>query len=139
MGFSDNLENDLKNLESASERDPAEAARRQADREAARIAGLAAQPHAQQLRQSPFTAELLDQATVAGHRRRIPVRILWMGQSLRLHARDHILELRPTPDGVEARFLRGVQELAIFPVDFASNPGELAGRWLGLVSETTGC
>ena len=56
MSFADNLENDLKNLESAEERDPAALVQKHAVREAERRAGLAAQPHAQQLRNSPFTA-----------------------------------------------------------------------------------
>jgi hypothetical protein len=136
MGFAENLESDLKNLESAAERDP-EAQLRQADaREAARAQALAIQPHAQQLKSSKFTAELLNQASLLGRSQRLAVRILWMGQTLRLQARDHTLELRPTPAGVEGRFLRGAAELERFPVNFSSSPEELARRWLSVVSGT---
>ena len=136
MGFAENLENDLKNLESAEERDPAALERRQAAREQERVAGLAAQPHAQRLRSSPFTAELLNQVSLLGRSQRTPVRITWLGQVLKLQALDHALELRPTPAGVEGRFLRGSTELESFPVDFSGGAEGLARRWLGVVAGT---
>ena len=136
MGFAENLESDLKNLESAEERDP-EAQLRQADsREAARAAALAIQPHAQQLKHSKFTADLLNQASLLGRSQRLAVRILWMGQTLRLQARDHTFELRPTPTGVEGRFLRGTAEIERFPVNFSGAPQDLAQRWLNVVAAT---
>jgi hypothetical protein len=136
MGFAENLENDLKNLESASERDPAALARQQAGREAERAAALAAQPHARQLRNSAFTAELLNQAAVQGRLQRVAVRIVWLGQVLKLLAKDHSFELRPTGHGVEGRFLRGPEELETFAVDLAGSAVELARRWLAVVAGT---
>lgn len=130
MGFLDNLENDLKSLEGNVERDPAAAARQQAVRESARAAALAAAPHAEQLRNSKFTAELLNQAVMLGRVRRMAVRMLWMGSTLRLEAREHFLELRPTAEGVRAHFLNGGVEKESLPVDFSGRPEDLARRWL---------
>jgi len=136
VGFAENLENDLKNLESAQERDPAARLRQAEARQAERAAALAAQPHAQQLRNSPFTADLLNQVSLAGRSRRVPVRITWLGQTLKLQARDHLFELRPTPAGVEGRFLRGPAEVEKFTVDFSGSPEALAQRWLTVVTDT---
>ena len=130
MAFSDNLENDLKSLEKAEEWDPAALARQQAAREAARAEALAIQPHAQELRNSKFTTELLNQATLQGRALRLLVRITWLGQNLRLQARDHVLELVPTPRGVTARFLRGEAEIETYPVDFSASAEDLARRWI---------
>lgn len=134
MGFLDNLENSLKNLDSAAERDPAEAARQRAAKEAARAAALAAAPHAAQLRTSAFTAELLNQASLLGRSRRLNVRVLWLGSNLRLQAGDHILELRPGSDGVRARFLSGAKEVESCPVDFSARAEELARRWIDSIA-----
>lgn len=134
MGFLDNLENDLKNAEAAAERDPAQIERHQAAREAERAAALAAAPHAQQLRTSKFTADLLNHAAVLGRSRRLHVRVAWSGSTLRLQAGDHILELQPTPAGVSARFLRAGAETESFPVDFSSSAEALARRWLNSIT-----
>lgn len=134
MGFLDSLEGDLKNLESAAERDPAEAARRRAARDAERAAARASASHAEQLRTSKFTAELLNQAVLLGRSRRLMIRVTWMGSSLRLEAREHRLELRPTANNVEAHFLRGSTETECHAVDFSLNPEDLAKRWLDSVS-----
>ncbi len=130
MGFLDNLENDLKAMERAAERDPATAARQHAAREAERAAALAAAPHAAQLRNSKFTAELLNHAVMLGRARRLAVRMLWMGCALRLQAQEHSLELRPTAEGVQAHFLKGGAEKESFLVDFSGSPEVLARRWL---------
>ncbi len=133
MGFLDNLENDLKAMERSAERDPATAARQQAAREAERAAALAAAPHAAQLRDSKFTAELLNHAVMLGRARRLAVRMLWVGSTLRLQAREHSLELRPTAEGVRAHFLKGGAEKESVPVDFSRSPEELARQWFDAV------
>jgi len=130
MGFLDSLEGDLKNLEAAAERDPAEAARRQAARDAERAAARASASHAEQLRTSKFTADLLNQAVLLGRARRLIVRVSWIGSALRLEARDHRLELRPTATNVEAHFLNGTAEARSQAVDFSSRPEDLARLWL---------
>ena len=67
MSFSDSLENDLKNLESRDERDPAEAGRAQLERNSQRANALASAPHAEKLKSGKFTAGLLSSATRIGH------------------------------------------------------------------------
>src|SRR5260370_16423763 len=107
MSFSDNLENNLKNLESHDERDAAGGAKSQQRRQAHRANVLASAPNAEKLRNSKFTAGLLTHVTRIGHGLRTKVNIIWLGSTLRLQAREHRLEFRPTPDGCMAPFLTG--------------------------------
>lgn len=127
MGFLDNLENSLKSLESREERDPNEQKRRDADR----ARELAAAPWAEQLRNSSFTQQLYQEATVMGHRLRTKIYMSWLGDSLRLQARDRQFELRPTPEGVVAVFFEPDGSSTVETVDLNSSPGALLGRWLG--------
>ena len=127
MSFLDNLENNLKNLES---RDEAPQGANLRERDARRRQALAAAPHAERLKASPYTAELLKQATRAGHQARTKVHLAWLGTTLRLEARERRLELRPTPDGIVAVFLEGGREVRTQPVDLDSNPEVLVREWL---------
>lgn len=130
MGFLDNLENDLKSLESAEQkRDEAE--RRDRGRDAARARALAEAPWAEELKKGPFTAELLKQAARAGFSLRTKVNIAWIGTTLRLEARERRLELRPTPDGILAAYLEGGREARVEPLDLSGDPAELVRAWLG--------
>ena len=104
MSFSDNLENNLKNLESHDELDAAGGARSQQRRQAHRATVLATAPQAEKLRNGKFTAGLLTHVTRIGHGLRTKVNIIWLGNTLRLQAREHRLELHATPDGVMAHF-----------------------------------
>jgi len=133
MSFSDNLENDLKNLETRDERDSVEAARNQKLRLSARAGALAAAPHADKLKSGKFTAGLLSSATRIGHGLRTKVNIFWLGTTLRLQAREHKLELRPTPDGVVAYFFVGEKEVREEKVDLSGDPEKLAKLWLDTV------
>jgi hypothetical protein len=126
MGFLDNLENNLKSLERQDERDTSAHERREAERADA----LAAAPWAEKLKASPYTSELMNKAAEAGHRIRTKVYMTWMGTTLRLEARGQKLELRPTPEGIRAVFLRGLDELKSQPVDLSGDPGELVREWL---------
>ena len=129
MSFLDNLENNLKNLESSEE--GKDAAERQArSREQQRAAAQAVAPWAEQLKSSPFTAELLRQASRIGFTKRVKVHIAWLGSTLRLEARERRLELRPTPDGIVAVYLEGQQEKRVQPIDLAGSAGDLVGAWL---------
>lgn len=127
MGFLDNLEDNLKSMESRDERDPRENARR---REAERASSAAVQPWADQLKASPFTQALLEHATLAGHQQRAKVYIAWIGKNLRLDLREHRLELRPTPEGITAVYAVGGEERRTEPVDLNSDPAALVARWL---------
>lgn len=56
--------------------------------------------------------------------------MLWAGTTLRLEARDRRLELRPTPEGVQAVFVESGEDRESFPLDLESDPEKLAKRWL---------
>src|ERR1700689_977056 len=126
MSFLDNLEDNLKALESRDEGGLDESRRRDRDRELA----IAAAPWAERLKREPFAPALMQQATVAGRQRRIKVNLMWIGTTLRLEARGHRLELRPGTKGVTAVFLRGTEEARQEPVDLSGDPQKLVGKWM---------
>jgi hypothetical protein len=128
MSFLDNLENSLKNLES---RDEKESQRDRERNEAESSAARAAAPYAELLRNSAFTAGLLEHATRLGFAKRMKVRIVWLGTTLRLEARDKKLDLRPAPDGIIASFIEDGREVRSKRVDPEGNPESLASEWLG--------
>jgi hypothetical protein len=130
MSFLDNLESNLKALESRNERDPEALAREAATREAARSMALEIAPHADALRNGSFKDGLLTACRDIGHRRRILVRPVWVDSTLRLEAGAKKLELRPTPSGVLAVFLDGGREQENTLIDLSSDPVELAKKWL---------
>jgi hypothetical protein len=132
MSFSDNLENSLKNLESQDERDTG-SVRGQQLRQAHRATVLASAPNAEKLKNGKFTSGLLTHATRIGHGLRTKVNIIWLGGTLRLQAREHRLELRPTPEGVFAHFFVGEKETGKEKVDLSGNPERLAKHWLETV------
>src|SRR6266568_8641863 len=126
MSFSDNLENNLKNLESHDERDAAGGAKSQERRQAHRANVLASAPYAEKLKNGKFTSGLMTHATRIGHGLRTKVNIVWLGSMLRFQAREHRLELRPTPEGVMAHFRVGETEVKKEKVDLSGNPEKLA-------------
>ena len=130
MSFLDNLESNLKSLESREERgEQLSRDARQRDAERARVQASAV--YAEQLKKGPYTAELLKQVTRLGYATRTKVQIAWLGANLRLEARGHRLELRPTPEGVVAVFLENNAEVRTAPVDLAGNPEEAGSRMAG--------
>ena len=133
MSFSDNLENSLKNLESIDERDPAGARRKERQRQSQRAHVMAAAPYTEKLRNGKFTSGLLTHSARIGHGLRTKVNIIWIGNSLRLEARDHRLELRPAPEGVMAHFLVDGKETRKQKVDLNGDPELLAKEWLDTV------
>jgi hypothetical protein len=130
MSFLDNLENNLKALESREEKDPEARAREAAAREAARLVALEIAPHAEALRNGPFKDGLLTACRDIGHRSRILVRPVWVDSTLRLEAGAKKLELRPTRSGVLAVFFLGGIEQESTPIDLASDPVKVAEKWL---------
>src|SRR5580698_10608049 len=100
MSFLDNLENNLKALESREQKDPAALAREAAAREANRSLALAVAPYSEALRNGPYKDGLLTACRELGHRRRMRVRPVWVESTLRLEAGAKRLELRPTPNVV---------------------------------------
>ncbi len=130
MSFLDNLENNLKALESREERDPREDDRRAEDR--ARTAACA--PWASKLKRSSYVETLLAATAPAAHRLRSKIYIAWLDTTLRLESRGRKLDLRPTPRGVVAVFLEDGRETHSEPVDLENGSGDLLDRWLAAVA-----
>lgn len=130
MSFLDNLENNLKSLESSEQgKDDAERAHRARENERAQAHAVA--PFAEELKQSPYTAELLKQAARVGFSLRTKVHVAWLGTTLRLEARDKRLELRPTCQGIVAAYIENGRETRTEPCDLTSSPEALVRQWLG--------
>jgi hypothetical protein len=129
MSFLDNLENNLKSLESAEE--GKEAAERQARaRDQERAAAQAVAPWAEKLKKSPFTGELMKQAARVGFSLRTKVHVAWLGTTLRLEAREKRLELRPASDGILAVYIEGQEEKRTSRVDLEGNAETMVRDWL---------
>src|SRR5664280_3324755 len=129
MSFLDNLENSLKTLES-SEQGKEDAERAQRTRENQRGQAQALAPFAEQLKRSPYTAELLKQAARVGFSLRTKVHIAWLGSTLRLEARDKRLELRPTPTGIVAGYIENGQEIRTEACELTGSAEDLVRQWL---------
>jgi hypothetical protein len=131
MSFLDNLENNLKALENREERDPEKVKREQERREADRTAALLRAPHAEALKTSPFTSELLTQCRAIGHGQRVLVQFTWLGESLRMDAKAKRMELAPTADGIKAVLsLNGEEILRLTVNPEVDDAAALARRWL---------
>lgn len=129
MGFLDNLENNLKSLESRAEGREA-TDRQQRARESERAQAQAIAPFAEQLKKSPFTAGVLTHAARIGHSLRTKVHVAWLGDTLRLEARGRRLELRPTAAGIIAVSIENGNETADKPIDLSGDPERLVRDWL---------
>jgi hypothetical protein len=131
MSFLDNLESNLKALESREEKDPEKVKRDQERREADRNAALLRAPHAEALKYSAFTSELMTHCRKIGHAQRVLVQFTWIGESLRLDAKAERMELIPTAEGITAVFSLDGMETGQAPVDpQADDAAALAQRWL---------
>ena len=131
MSFLDNLESNLKALESREERDPEKVRREQERREADRTSALLRAPHVEALRSSPFTSELLTQCRTIGHGQRVLVQFTWLGENLRLEARAKRMELAPTAEGITAVFSLDGKETGRQAVDpSVDDASALARLWL---------
>ncbi len=130
MSYLDNLENNLKALEAQEQRDPEQIKRDLAAKEAARAEALKIAPHAEALKNSSFTGDLLAACRTIGHSLRTMVRFTWIGNVLRLEAKEKKLELRPTAEGVVAVFIENGAEQAQERVDLSGNAEAFAKRWL---------
>ena len=129
MSFLDNLESNLKSLESRDEKNSQlEQQRREADAKALQ----AAAPYADKLKNSAFTQALMDHATRLGFAQRTKVHIAWLGTTLRLEARERKLELRPTADGIIAAFVENGQDVRTHAVNLEGDPEALARQWLAV-------
>jgi hypothetical protein len=129
MSFLDNLENNLKALESRDTGGIADGKSRQEERSRAK----AEAPWAERLKRDPWTQQLMQQMTRAGFQRRTKVNLTWMGNTLRLEARGNKLELRPGADGITAVYLRGLEESKREAVDFKEDPQKLVAQWMTVI------
>jgi hypothetical protein len=130
MSFLDNLESNLKALESREEKDPENVKREQERREADRNAALLRAPHVEALKNSAFTSELLTQCRTIGHGQRVLVQFTWIGEALRLDAKAKRLELTPTAEGIAAVFSSDGIETGRTIADPRGDAAALARRWL---------
>jgi len=131
MSFLDNLENNLKALERQEERDPEKVKRDQERRESERTAALLRAPHVEALRNSAFTSDLLTACRTIGHGQRVLVRFTWLGENLRLDAKEKRMELTPTADGIMAVFSSDGVETGRVAVDpQTDDAAALARSWL---------
>lgn len=130
MSFLDNLENNLKALESREEVDPEQRKRQLAAADLARTEALLRAPHAGALKTGPFTEKLLTACRAIGHRHRVLVQFTWLDSILRLEARTRRLELRPTGEGVVAVYFENGKETKSEPVDLAGDAEALARQWI---------
>lgn len=130
MSFLDNLENNLKALESREEKDPAKQKEELARREAERQAALAAAPVAAALKTGPFTEKFLVACRAIGHQQRTMVRFTWLDSTLRLEAKERRLDLKPTAQGVEAAFFVDNEPASQRMLTLEEDPEALAKEWL---------
>ena len=131
MSFLDNLESNLKALESREEKDPETIKRDRERRDAERNAALLRAPHVEALKNSTFTSELLAQCRTIGRGQRLLVQFTWIGENLRLDAKTKRMELIPAAEGITAVFSVGGAETGRVAVDpDADDAAGLAQRWL---------
>jgi hypothetical protein len=131
MSFLDNLENNLKALESQEERDPEKVKRDHERRDAERNAALLRAPYVEALKNSEFTTNLLTECRTIGHGQRVLVQFTWIGESLRLTAKNKRMELTPSTEGIIAVMSQDGDETARATIDpQKDDPTALARRWL---------
>ena len=129
MSFLDSLENNLKALEGTEHAGLDDYKRRESERHRT----AAAAPWAEKLKHSPFTDAVMQQATRAGYQIRTKVNFVWIGTTLRLEARNHRLELRPTGEGIAAVYMKGTEELKRQVIDLTGKPEAILNDWIALL------
>ena len=129
MSFLDSLENSLKALEGTEQSGLDEHKRKDSERRRA----AASAPWAERLKNSPYTQALMQQATRAGYQIRTKVNFLWIGTTLRLEGRNHRMELRPTPEGIDVVYLKGGVELNQQRIDLNGKPEDILPAWMAML------
>ena len=129
MSFLDSLENNLKALEGTDQPGLEDHKRRETERRST----AAAAPWAERLKNSPYTQALMQEATRAGFQIRTKVNLIWIGTTLRLEARNHRLELRPTAQGIAAVYLKGAEELKKTNIDLSGKPAAILKDWMAML------
>jgi hypothetical protein len=124
MSFLDNLENNLKALESIEATGMDDRTRREANRREA----IAVAPWAEKLKNAPWVEKFMRDLTRAGFSRRTKINFVWIDRRLRAEALGERLEIVPTPKGIEA--VSGEKRI---PVDLAAEPDKLISQWLEVI------
>jgi hypothetical protein len=124
MSFLDNLENNLKAMESLEASGLDDRKRRELERERS----IASAPWAERLKKSPYVGKLMRDLTRAGFPRRMKMNFVWIGRALRIEAVDQRLELQPTPGGVDAVFAD-----RRIPINLDAEPDSLIAEWLAVL------
>lgn len=131
MSFLDNLENNLNALERQEEKDPEKVKRDRERRETERDAALLRAPHAEALKNSAFTSQLMTECRAIGHGQRVMVRFTWIDETLRLDAGPKRLELIPTAEGISAVSSTDGVETARAIINLeGDDAASVARRWL---------
>ena len=131
MSFLDSLENNLKALEGIEPSGLDDQKRKQTEKQRA----IAAAPWAEKLRAAPYTQALMQQVSRGGYQIRTKVNIVWLDGTLRLEARGHRLELRPTAEGILAVQLKGSEEKKRVLIDLAGAPDTLLEGWMAVLAQ----
>ena len=134
MSFLDNLENNLKALESRED-NSANVESQRRERERQRAAAQAVAPHAEELKRGAYTGELLKQTVRVGHEFRAKINVAWLGANLRLEARGRRLEFQPTPAGIDCVYFEEGVEARRQAMDPQIGPDVLLRQWLSEGSE----
>ena len=101
-------------------------------REQDRNAALLRAPYVDALKKSVFTSDLLTHCRTIGHGQRVLVQFLWIGETLRLNAKNKRMELSPSPEGIVAVMSVDGTETSRATVDTEKDdPQALASHWLG--------
>lgn len=131
MSFLDNLENNLKALESRDQGGIEDNNQREATKKRAQSEA----PWAERLKKDPWTATLMQKATRAGFERRTKVHLIWAGTTLRLEAREQRLELRPAAGGILVVYQRDGETVKQETTDLSGDPDVLIAPWMRMVEE----
>jgi hypothetical protein len=130
MSFLDSLENNLKALEATAPSGLDDRKRKEIERQRAE----ASAPWADKLKRAPYTQALMEQASRAGYQIRTKVTFVWLADTLRMEARGYRFELRPTPRGILAVHLKGIDELHRELIDLAATPEALLKNWMAVLA-----
>jgi hypothetical protein len=130
MSFLDSLENNLKALEGTEPSGLDDRKRKEIERQRA----AASAPWAEKLKRAAYTKAMMERASRAGYQVRVKVDIIWLGDTLRMEARGHRFELRPTPEGILAVQLKGKDELKRELIDLAGAPEALLDGWMTVLA-----
>jgi hypothetical protein len=108
MSFLDSLENSLKALEGTEQSGLDEHKRKDSERRRA----AASAPWAE---------------------RRTKVNFVWIGTTLRLEGRNHRMELRPSPEGIDVVYIKNGVELKQQRIDLNGKPEDILPAWMAML------